>query len=90
MSWLAWIVLGGFAGWMASLLTKTSGQMGLLWNIIVGILGAVAGNFILGQLGVNGLNGFTFYSFLVAVGGSSSLAFPFQLDPWKKVVDRSL
>lgn len=90
MSWLAWIVLGGFAGWMASLLTKTSGQMGLLWNIIVGILGAVAGNFILGQLGVNGLNGFTFYSFLVAVGGAVLLLFLFNLIRGKKVVDRSL
>ncbi|NLA71261.1 MAG: GlsB/YeaQ/YmgE family stress response membrane protein [Clostridiaceae bacterium] len=79
MTWLAWIVLGGIAGWVASLITKNSGQMGILWNVIVGIIGGVAGNFILGQLGVKGLTGFTFYSFLVALGGAVLLLVIYNL-----------
>lgn len=79
MSWLAWIVLGGLAGWVASMITKNNARMGIIWNIIVGIIGGVAGNFILGELGVKGLTGFTFYSFLVAVGGAVLLLFLYNL-----------
>lgn len=79
MNWLAWIVLGGFAGWVASMITKNNAQMGILWNIIVGIIGAVAGNYLLGLMDVKGLNGFTLYSFLVAVGGAILLLFLFNL-----------
>ena len=79
MNWLAWIVLGGLAGWVASMITKNNAQMGILWNIIVGIIGAVAGNFLLGLMGVKGLDGFTIYSFLVAVGGAALLLFLFNL-----------
>ena len=39
MGWLAWIVLGGLAGWVASMLTKNNERMGLISNIVVGILG---------------------------------------------------
>lgn len=55
MNVLAWIVLGGLAGWVASILTKNNRQMG----IIVGIIGAFAGSFILNLLGVQGMTGFT-------------------------------
>lgn len=70
MEWLAWIILGGLAGWVASIITKDNKRMGLLLNIIVGILGALAGNFLLPLFGVKGLTGFNIYSFLVALGGA--------------------
>ena len=71
MEWLAWIVLGGLAGWVASIITRNNGRMGLIANIVVGILGALAGNFLLPMIGVKGLTGFNIYSFLVAVGGAA-------------------
>ncbi|MHB1454258.1 MAG: GlsB/YeaQ/YmgE family stress response membrane protein [Saccharofermentanales bacterium] len=71
MEWLAWIVLGGLAGWVASIITRNNARMGLLANIIIGILGALAGNFLLPKLGVTGLTGFNVYSFFVAVAGAA-------------------
>lgn len=79
MSWLAWIVLGGLAGWIASILTRNNAQMGIIWNIIVGIIGALLGSWILGTLGVSEPLTFSFTSFLVAVGGAVVLLFLFSL-----------
>ena len=79
MDWLAWIVLGGFAGWFASILTKNNARMGIIANIIVGIIGAFAGTFLLNLIGVQGMTGFNFYTFLVAVGGASVLLFLFNI-----------
>lgn len=79
MSWLAWIVLGGLAGWVASIVTRNNRQMGIIWNIIVGILGALAGSWILGALGVSKPLEFSFVTFLIAVGGAVVLLFLFNL-----------
>lgn len=75
MSWIAWIVLGGLAGWVASILTKNNARMGIFWNIIVGIVGALAGSWILGLLDVTQPLTFSFPTFLVAVGGAVVLLF---------------
>lgn len=79
MDWLAWIVLGGLAGWVASILTKNNARMGILANIIVGIIGAFAGSFLLNLIGVQGMTGFNVYTFLVAVGGAVVLLFLFSM-----------
>lgn len=70
MSILAWIILGGLAGWIASMIMKTDAEQGIFLNIIVGIIGAVIGGFILSVLGGEGVNGFNFYSFLVSLFGA--------------------
>lgn len=70
MSILAWIIFGGFAGWIASIIMRTNESMGILMNIFVGILGALIGGFLFGLLGGSGVTGFNFYSFFVAVIGS--------------------
>ena len=70
MDWLAWIVLGGVAGWIASMLTHNNARMGLLANIVVGIIGSFAATYILSLFGITGTTGFNFYSLLVAVGGA--------------------
>lgn len=75
MSWIAWIVLGGLAGWVASMLTKNNARMGIVWNIIVGIIGALLGSWILGLLGITEPLNFDFTTFLVAVGGAVVLLF---------------
>lgn len=48
---IAWLVLGAVAGWLASIVMKTNAQMGMLANIVVGIIGAFIGGWVLGLLG---------------------------------------
>ena len=79
MTWIAWIVLGGLAGWVASVLTKTNAQMGIIKNVIVGILGALAGSWVLGYLGKTQPLTFSFQTFVVAVGGAVVLLFLLNL-----------
>lgn len=52
MSILAWIILGGLAGWLASLVMGENDRLGWFGNIIVGIAGAFIGSWIAGFLGV--------------------------------------
>jgi uncharacterized membrane protein YeaQ/YmgE (transglycosylase-associated protein family) len=62
------LIVGGVIGWLASLLAKTDGQMGLIANIVVGIIGSALGFWLAGQLGVGG--GGTVVRWLIAVGGA--------------------
>jgi len=48
MNVLVWLVIGGFVGWVASMLMNTDGQQGILMNVIIGIVGAVLGGWLLG------------------------------------------
>lgn len=73
MNWIAWIVLGGIAGWIASILAKRNQKMGLLANIVVGIIGAFIGGFIMDFFGASGVTGFNLWSLLVAVVGATVL-----------------
>lgn len=72
---ILWIVLGGLAGWLASLIMGRDNQMGLMANIIVGIIGAVIGGLIMNFFGQSGVSGFNLYSLLVALGGAIILLF---------------
>lgn len=70
MGILSWIILGGLAGWIASMFAKTNESMGIFANIIVGIVGALLGGFIFGLFGSDGVSGFNLYSLFVAIVGS--------------------
>lgn len=70
-----WIVLGALAGWIASMIMKRDSQMGAGANIVVGIVGALLGGFIMNSLGGEGVTGFNIYSILVAIGGAIVLLF---------------
>jgi uncharacterized membrane protein YeaQ/YmgE (transglycosylase-associated protein family) len=70
MGIIGWIVLGGLAGWIASMIAKTDESMGVLMNIIVGIIGAFIGGLIFSMFGGQGVTGFNLYSFLVALVGA--------------------
>lgn len=70
MGIISWIILGGIAGWIASMMAKTNESMGIFANIIVGIVGALIGGFIFGLFGEGGVSGFNLYSLLVAVIGA--------------------
>lgn len=69
MDILAWIVVGGLAGWLASVLVR-GGGLGVLGDIVVGIVGAFIGGFIVDLLGGSGFTGFNIWSFIVALIGA--------------------
>jgi uncharacterized membrane protein YeaQ/YmgE (transglycosylase-associated protein family) len=75
MNLIIWIVLGGLAGWIASILMRRNAQMGLLANIVVGIVGALIGGFIMNLFGASGTTGLNLYSLIVAVIGAVVLLF---------------
>ncbi len=57
MNFLAWLIVGGLIGWVASVVMKTNGQQGILLNVIVGIVGAFVGGWLLSpMLGVGTIN----------------------------------
>lgn len=70
MGILLWIVFGALAGWIASMIMKTDAQQGTLGNILVGIVGALIGGFVMSKLGGAGVTGFNLYGLLVAVLGA--------------------
>ncbi len=70
MNFLAWILFGGLAGWVGSMIMGTDDQQGLILNIVVGVIGASIGGYIMHSINKGGVSGFNFYSFLVAVLGA--------------------
>jgi uncharacterized membrane protein YeaQ/YmgE (transglycosylase-associated protein family) len=52
MGWIATIVIGGIVGWLASIVMKTNAQMGIIANVVVGVVGSVLGYWLAGLLGV--------------------------------------
>lgn len=73
MDIIIWIIFGGLVGWVASLIMGTDARQGLLLNIIIGIVGAVIGGWLMNFFGADGVGGFNLYSFLVALLGASVL-----------------
>ena len=69
MSFLAWIVLGLIAGFIASKIVNKHGE-GFFLDIILGIVGAVAGGWIFSAFGAHGVTGLNLYSIFVAVIGA--------------------
>ena len=69
MSFLAWIVLGLIAGYIGSKLVNRRGE-GILLDILLGVVGALAGGWLFHLFGARGVSGLNLYSLLVAVVGS--------------------
>jgi uncharacterized membrane protein YeaQ/YmgE (transglycosylase-associated protein family) len=70
MGIISWIIVGGIAGWLASLFTGNDKKMGLGSNILVGILGGFIGGFLINILGGKGITGFNLWSLLVSFIGA--------------------
>ena len=70
MSFIAWIVLGLVAGFIASKLVNNSGE-GMLLDIVLGIVGAVVGGWLFNVFGMAGVTGLNVYSLVVAVIGAA-------------------
>ena len=70
-AFIVWIIIGGLAGWVATLIMKT--RESILVNIILGIVGGLLGGWLLGLLGFPPENMGLFASFLTAVFGAAVL-----------------
>ena len=68
---LVTLIIGGVIGWLASILMKTNAQMGILANVIVGIIGSFLGVFVAKALGVQAHT--TPAAWIVAVLGAALL-----------------
>jgi uncharacterized membrane protein YeaQ/YmgE (transglycosylase-associated protein family) len=51
MGWIIALIVGGVAGWLASMVMNRDASMGIFWNIVVGCIGSVVGNLIANQFG---------------------------------------
>lgn len=71
----SWIILGGLAGWIGSKIMGTDEQQGIIANIVVGIIGGLAGGFLLNLFGVDVKGGGLIFSFLTCLLGAVILLF---------------
>ena len=71
MGWIIALIVGGVAGWLASLVMNRDASMGILWNIVVGVIGSLIGNLIANQFGIAGsIQEFSITGLIVAIVGA--------------------
>ena len=69
MSIFAWIILGLVAGFIGSKIVNKRGE-GLVLDLVLGIVGAIAGGWLFNTFGASGVTGLNLYSLMVAVVGA--------------------
>ena len=73
MNFIIWLVVGGIIGWLASMVMKTDGQQGIILNVVVGIVGAMLGGWLISPLlgaGTINQNDFSLAGLLVSFIGA--------------------
>lgn len=78
MNLIIWLVVGGVIGWIASLIMKTDAQQGLFLNVVVGVVGALLGGWLLSPLvgeGTVNSGDFSIGGLLVSLAGAIILLF---------------
>ena len=73
MNLMMWLVVGGAIGWLASLMMKTDPEQGVFMNVVVGVVGALIGGWLIGPLigaGTLNQNDFSPGSLLVSLLGA--------------------
>lgn len=73
MNLLIWLVVGGVIGWIASMIMRTDAQQGMLLNIVVGIVGAMLGGWLISPLlgvGTINQNNFSIGTMVVSLVGA--------------------
>lgn len=75
LSFIGWIVIGGLAGWIGSKIMGTDAQMGIILNIVVGVIGGLLGGWLLTKFNVDVAGGGWIFSFLTCLLGSVILLF---------------
>ena len=73
MNWIISLIVGGIVGWLASIIMKTNAQMGLIANVLVGVVGSMLGYWLAGLLGIAPSGGLA--GFIVAIVGAVLLIF---------------
>jgi len=79
MNFIIWLVFGALVGWVASMIMGTDAEQGALGNIIVGILGAFIGGFVMNAFGQSGVTGFNIYSAIVSILGAVILLWLYRM-----------
>ena len=73
MNLIIWLVVGGVLGWLASIVMRRDAQQGIILNVVVGIVGAFLGGFLLSPLlgaGTINMNDFSVMGLLVSFLGA--------------------
>ena len=72
LSFIIWLIVGGIIGWLASLIMKTDAHQGILLNVVVGIIGAFIGGWLIAPLigGSTGTGGFDIMGLIAALIGA--------------------
>ena len=70
MGILSWIIVGGIAGWLSTKIIKPKKKKGCFTGVLLGIVGAIVGGFIVNFFGGYGVTGFNIHSILVATLGA--------------------
>ena len=73
MNLIVWLFVGGIIGWLASLVMRTDARQGVVLNVIVGIIGALLGGWLLSPLvgaGTINQDDFSLMGLLVSFGGA--------------------
>ena len=76
MNLIIWLIVGGVIGWLASIVMKTNGQQGMILNVVVGIVGAMLGGWLISPLigaGTINQNNFSLPALLVSFVGAAIL-----------------
>ena len=73
MDWIISLIIGGIVGWIASIVMKTNAQMGIIANVLVGVVGSLLGNWVAGALGLAPSGGIL--RFVIALIGAVVLIF---------------
>lgn len=77
MDILITVIVGGVVGWLASMIMKTNAQMGIIANVIVGVVGSFLGFWLAGQLGIGAGGGIV--RWIVAIVGAILLIWILKL-----------
>lgn len=71
MGWIIAIIVGGVAGWLASMVMNRDASMGIIWNVVAGCVGSVVGNLVANQFGIVGsVQNFSLTGLIVAFVGA--------------------
>ncbi len=71
MGWIVALIVGGVAGWLASMVMNRDASMGIFANVAVGCVGSIVGNLISQQFGIAGsVKEFSLTGLVIAVVGA--------------------
>ena len=73
MGIIAWLILGAFSGWIASIIMDKNASMGAIANIVTGIIGAFIGGVVFNFFGAQKVTGLNLHSVLVSIVGACIL-----------------